>query len=64
LTTKDQPFFWGVEANNAFQFLKASFTIALVFIHANLSKHFVLEIDVFNFIISMSRMPMPWGSFI
>jgi hypothetical protein len=32
--------------------LKASFTIAPFFIHANLSKPFVLEIDAFDFALS------------
>jgi len=49
LTWKDQPFSWGVEAENAFQFLKVSFTIPPLLIHVNLSKPFVLEMDAFDF---------------
>jgi hypothetical protein len=51
LTKKDQPCSWGVEVNNVFQFLKISFTIAPLLIHANPSKPFVLKTDVFNFAI-------------
>jgi hypothetical protein len=36
LTKKDQPFSWGVEANNVFQFLKAYFMIDPFFIHVDL----------------------------
>jgi hypothetical protein len=50
-TRKHQPFFWGVEAKNAFQSLKVYFTIAPLLIHANPSKPFVLHIDIFNFTI-------------
>jgi hypothetical protein len=46
---KDQPFSWGVEVENAFQSLKALFTIAPLFIHVNLAKPFVLETDASNF---------------
>jgi hypothetical protein len=49
LTRKDQPFSWGVEAKNAFQSLKDSFTPAPFLIHAKPSKPFVLEMDVSNF---------------
>jgi hypothetical protein len=49
LPRKDQPFSWGVEAENAFQSLKASFTTISFFIHANLSKPFVLETNTFDF---------------
>jgi hypothetical protein len=51
LTRKDQPFSWGIEAENAFQFLKVSFTIAPLLIHVNPSKPFVLETDTFDFTI-------------
>jgi hypothetical protein len=60
LITKDQPFFWGVGVDNAFQFLHVFFTTTLLLIHANLSKIFVLELNVFDFAIGMSQMPMPW----
>jgi hypothetical protein len=53
LTRKDQPFSWGVEVNNAFQFLKFFYTSALLLIHANPSKPFVLEIDASDFIINV-----------
>jgi hypothetical protein len=50
LTKKDQPFSWGIEANyNAFQYLKVSFITTPLLIHADLSKPFVLKIDVFDF---------------
>jgi hypothetical protein len=49
LIQKDQPFSWGVEVENAFQSLKASFTIAPLLIHVNPSKPFVLEMDIFDF---------------
>jgi hypothetical protein len=51
LIKKDQPFFGGVEANNVFQSLKASFMTSPLFIHAYISKPFVLEMDVSNFAI-------------
>ncbi len=49
LTRKDQPFSWGVEADNAFQYLKTYFTSAPLFIHVNPSKPFVLETYAFDF---------------
>jgi hypothetical protein len=49
LTRKDQPFSWGVEVENAFQYLKASFMIAPLLIHVGPSKPFVLETDAFDF---------------
>jgi hypothetical protein len=49
LTRKDQTFYWGVEADNAFQYLKTSFMTTPLLIHADLSKPFVLEIDVSDF---------------
>ncbi len=49
LIQKDQPFSWGVEAN-AFQSLKASFMITPLLINiVDLSKPFVLNIDVSYF---------------
>jgi hypothetical protein len=53
LTRKDEPFSWGIEAENAFQSLKASFTIVPFLIHANLSKLFVLEMDASNFAVGV-----------
>jgi hypothetical protein len=54
LTRKDQPFSWGVEDDNAFQSLKASFmTTTPLLIHADPSKHFVLETDASNFAIGV-----------
>jgi hypothetical protein len=50
LTKKDQPFSWGVEADNAFQSLKASFMIASPLI---LADPFVLEMDAFDFAIGV-----------
>jgi hypothetical protein len=47
LIRNDQP--WEVEAENAFQSLKASFTTTSLLIHVNPSKLFVLEMDAFNF---------------
>jgi hypothetical protein len=46
---EDQPFSWGVETKNAFQYLKASFTTTPFFIHVNPSKPFVLETDTSDF---------------
>jgi hypothetical protein len=46
LTRKDQPFSWGVDVENSFESLKASFTITPLLIHVDLSKPFVLETDV------------------
>jgi hypothetical protein len=51
LTRKDQPFSWGVEAENAFQSLKASFTIVPFLIHAKPSNFLVLEMDASNFAV-------------
>jgi hypothetical protein len=48
LTKKDQPFSWGVEAENAFQSLKASFTTTPLLIHADASKLFFLETDTLH----------------
>jgi len=42
LTKKDQPFFWEVEIENAFQYLKVSSTTTPLLIHADPSKPFVL----------------------
>ncbi len=52
LTCKDQPFSWGVEAENAFQSLKALFMTAPLLIHANLSKPFVFETNTSNFALN------------
>jgi hypothetical protein len=41
LTKKDQPFSYAVEVDNCFQTLKASSTIAPLFIHINPSKHYL-----------------------
>jgi hypothetical protein len=48
LIGKDQPFSWGVEAKNAFQSLKASFTTAPLWIHAIFLKTFVFKKNAFN----------------
>jgi len=40
-----------VEVENAFQFLKASFTIVPLLIHVDPSKPFILEMNTFNFAI-------------
>jgi hypothetical protein len=53
LTRKDQPFPWGVEVENAFQSLKTYFMTAPLFIHADLSKPFVLEMDAFDFTLGV-----------
>jgi hypothetical protein len=53
LTWEDQPFSWGIEAENAFQSLKASLMIASLLIHVNLSKPFVLEMDTFDFALGI-----------
>jgi hypothetical protein len=53
LIWKDQPFFWWVETKNALQFLKASFMTTPFFIHADLSKPFVLEMDISNFTLGV-----------
>jgi hypothetical protein len=50
---KDQPFSWGVEVDNAFQYLKASFMTTPFLIHVNLYKHFILETDAFNFVVGV-----------
>ncbi len=41
----------GVEVNNAFQSLKAFFTTAPFLIHAKPSKPFVLETNIFDFVV-------------
>jgi hypothetical protein len=48
---KNKSFSWGVEGDNVFQSLKISFTTAPFLSHANLSKPFVLEINVSNFAV-------------
>jgi uncharacterized membrane protein YdbT with pleckstrin-like domain len=53
LIRKDQPFSWGVEVN-AFQSLKASFTISPLLIDiVDLSKPFVLNIDASDFALGI-----------
>jgi len=51
LIRKDRPFSWGVDVENSLKSLKASFTIAPLLIHVNLSKPFVLEMDDFDLIV-------------
>jgi hypothetical protein len=51
LTKKDQPFSWGVEVVNVFQSLKASFMTATLLIHPDLSKPFVLETEISDFVV-------------
>ncbi len=51
LTKKDQPFFWGVEVDNAFQCLKASFTTTPFLTHVDPFKLLSWEMDVFDFAI-------------
>ncbi len=51
LIRMDQLFSRGVEVENVFQSLKVSFTIASFLIHANLSNPFVLDTDVFDFVV-------------
>jgi hypothetical protein len=53
LIRKDQPFSWGVEVKNAFQFLKVFFTNAPFLIHVDLAKPFVLEINAFDFALNV-----------
>jgi len=53
LIWKDQPFSWRVEAENAFQYLKAFFMIAPLLIHVDPSKLFVLEMDTFDFALGV-----------
>jgi hypothetical protein len=53
LTRKDQPFSWGVEANNVFQSLKAYFMTTPFLICVNPSKPFVLETDASDLTIGV-----------
>jgi len=53
LTKKDQPFSKGIEAKNAFQYLKASFTIAPLLIHVDPPKPFVSKTDASNYALSV-----------
>jgi hypothetical protein len=53
LIRKDQPFSWGAELENTFQFLKASFTTVPLLIDVGLSKPFVLEMDTSNFALGV-----------
>jgi hypothetical protein len=50
MTRKDQPFSWGVEVLNAFQFFEGTTTPLMI--HVNPSKPIVLKIDTSDFIIS------------
>jgi len=49
LIWKDQPFSWGVEVENGFQSLKASFSMTSLLIHVDFSKPCVLEMDASEF---------------
>jgi hypothetical protein len=53
LNKKDLFFSWGVEANNAFQYLKVFFTTTPLLIRVEPSKPFVLETDVFDFVVGV-----------
>jgi hypothetical protein len=53
LTKKDQPFSWEIEDNIFFLCLKASFTTTPFLIHVHPSKPFVLEMDIFYFVIGV-----------
>lgn len=53
LIQKDQPFAWGVEVEIVFQFLKVFFTITLFLICVNLSRIFILEMDIFYFALNI-----------
>jgi len=44
-------FSWGVEVNNAFQYLKFFFTTTSLLIHVEPSKPFVLETNIFDFVV-------------
>jgi hypothetical protein len=46
---KGSLFSWEIEAKNVFQSLKTSFTTTPIFIHADPSTPFVLEMDTSNF---------------
>jgi hypothetical protein len=51
--SKGSTFLLEVEANNAFQSLKASFMTTPLLIHTNLSKSFVLETNASNFALGV-----------
>jgi len=53
LIKKGQPFYRGVEVENAFKSLKTSFTTAPLLIHTDASKPFVLQTNVFDFVIGV-----------
>jgi hypothetical protein len=53
LIQKNQPFSWGVEVKNAFQFFRVFFTTAPLLIHGDISKPFVLEMDISDFTIGI-----------
>jgi len=60
LIQKDQPFAWGVEVEIVFQFLKVFFTITLFLICVNLSKIFILEMDIFYFALNIVLSHATW----
>ncbi len=51
LIQKDQPFSWAIEVDNAFQYLKVSFTTTPFFTHVEPSKLLSWEMDDFDFAI-------------
>jgi hypothetical protein len=53
LTQKDQHFSSGVEADNAFWSLKVFFMTVPFFIHGDLSKPSVLEMNAFDFVVGV-----------
>ncbi len=53
LIWKDQPFSWRVEAEYAFQYLKAFFMIAPLLVHVDPSKPFILEMDTSDFALGV-----------
>jgi len=53
LIQKNQPFSWGVEVKNAFQFFRVFFTTAPLLIHVDPMKPFVLEINAFDFALNV-----------
>lgn len=60
LIQKDQPFAWGVEVEIVFQFLKVFFTITLFLICVNLSRIFILEMDIFYFALNIVLSHATW----
>ena len=45
LTRKNTPFLWSPEAEEAFTYLKRAFTSALVLVHPNPAKPYIVEAD-------------------